>query len=106
MNRGDSTLQECGRHSCSACPCLQVRELDDMMETSMARQGVRPPPNGSLPQWDGWLDDDPEAAAADIAALLRAARVNATVDPNRQDSVAARGMSPLLPCLPGFTLLH
>ena len=65
-----------------------------MMETSMARQGVRPPANGSLPQWDGWLDNDPDGAAAEIAALLRAARVNATVDPDDRDSVAAQGTSP------------
>ena len=37
----------------------QVHELDDMMESSMARDGVRRPSNGSAPQsWDGWLDAD------------------------------------------------
>ncbi len=37
----------------------QVHELDDMMESTMARDGVRRPANGSAPQsWDGWLDAD------------------------------------------------
>ena len=75
----------------SAGHTVQVHELDDMMEASMARDGVRRPGafNGSLPQWDGWLDADPEDAAAEIAALLRAARVNATVDPNADDERGA-----------------
>ena len=62
----------------------------------MARDGVRrPATNGSsgAPQsWDGWLDADAEGAAAEIAALLRAARVNATVDPN--DPIAGDPATP------------
>ena len=69
----------------------------------MARQGARPPPNGSLPQWDGWVDDDTDAAAAEIAALLRAARVNATVDPNDGDRIAAQGTC--FPCSDAWLIL-
>jgi len=68
----------------------QVHELDDMMESTMARDGVRRPANGSaLQSWDGWLDADADGAATEIAALLRAARVNATVDPNTVDEDSA-----------------
>ena len=72
----------------------QVHELDDMMESSTARDGARRPANNgsSVPQsWDGWLDADAEGAAAEIASLLRAARVNATVDPNAGKDPAPQG---------------
>ena len=47
-----------------------------------------------LSQWDGWLDADAEGAAAEISALLRVARVNATVDPNDvNEHPAAEGAS-------------